>query len=250
MSLLSTLNTEGDIAEDGDRLGGSGPLDTNVYPFKVGMAYTGQSTGGAMSLTVHLASDADRDLRQTIYLTSGKAKGQKPYYETKDGDRKWLPGFTLGNHLALMTTGKEIKDLATEEKVVALWNREAGAEVPTKVQVVTAMIGQEILAAVWRQTVDKNVKNDAGDYVPSGETRDENEIEKFFHAGTRMTVAEAKSGAVEKGAFIDQWIEKYAGQVKDKSTKVAATGASPAFAGAAAAANSPTGKPTESLFGS
>ena len=58
-----------------------------------------------------------------------------------------------------------------------------------------------------------------------------------------MTVAEAKAGETE-GAFIDQWAEKYAGQVKDKTDKVAANApqAAPAMAQAAA-------KPAESIFG-
>ena len=81
-------------------------------------------------------------------------------------------------------------------------------------------------------------------YQPTGETRDENEIDKFFRASDRKTTAEIRA-QVEEAKFADTWLEKWQGKVKDKSSKTAATGTPGAPRAAAPAAAK---KPATSLF--
>lgn len=248
MSLLKALTTQKDIADEVDSVGGSGKLfDSALYQFKITMAYLQKSKGGALGLFLTLKSDKGEELKTNMYLTGGDDKGNLNYYE-KDKQKHYLPGFNLGNSLALLTTGKEISDLDTETKVVNIYDFTVKADVPTKVEVVTDLIGAEINAGVIRQLVDKRVKNDAtGKYESTGETREENEVDKFFCAKEKylnMTATEIKS-KVEKAVFVDTWQEKWAGKVKDKSTKSGSTAGAPAKAGAAKAA----GKPESSLFG-
>lgn len=246
MNMLASLTTDESIANEKDTLGGNGPLDSGLYGFTVALAYLKKAASEALSLVLHLKTDDNREVRQTLWMTSGKDKGCKNYYE-KDGVKNYLPGFTHANALALLTTGKEISQLDTETKVVNLYSSEAKAEVPTKVEVVMELMGKEIVAGVIKQTVDKTAKDGAGNYQPTGETRDENEIDKFFRARDRMTTAEIRAGATE-ATFAKSWEEKWAGKVKDRAKgKASGTAGVPSFGSAANTAA--TKKPASSLFG-
>lgn len=247
MSLLANLKTDAAIANEKDSVGGFSVLDSNLYGSTIALAYLTTSSGGAIGLVLHLKTADNREIRQTIYMTSGTAKGCKNYYEDAKGEKHYLPGFNLANSLALLTVGKEIGDLATETKVVNVYSPDAKAEVPTKVEMFTDLLGQEIIAAVLKQIVDKNQKNEAtGKYEPTGETREENEIDKFFRARDKMTVAEIRAQAAAP-AFYTTWETKWAGKVRDKSTKGAGSNGT---AGAPGASKAPAAnKPTTSLFG-
>jgi len=243
MSLLKQLATDNTIHNETDSVGGANVLDSGIYNFTITMAYLNKATSGALGLVVSLKTDDKKEMRQTFWMTSGTAKGGKNYYE-KDGQKHYLPGFNQASSLCLLACGKDISDLDTEEKVIPVWNSVAKAEVPTKVDALTDLIGKEIIGGVLKQLVDKNVKNDAGVYVPSGDTREENEVDKFFRAKDSMTTAEIRAAATE-ATFVKTWAEKHTGNVKDKSTKGVVAG----VAGAPKAAGS-GGKPTTSLFGS
>lgn len=242
MSLLNNIATDNNLAEDKDSLGGGGLLETNVYDFEITMAYLTQSQNGAVALNLHLKSDEGRETRQQIYFTSGKAKGCRTYYE-KDGEKRPLPGFTLAESLCLLTVGQGIVSVPTEEKTIKLYNFDAEAEVPTKVEVLMDLLGKRIKAGVFKQIVDKNAKGDDGVYRPTGETREENEIDKFFRDRDGMTVAEIKAEATE-ASFIEAWRTKWAGKTRDRASKAAGTAGAPKAAGAAPASR----KPSQSLF--
>lgn len=242
-SLLKNLTTSDDIANETDRVGGSGALSTGTYPSTVKLAYITQAKSDAIALNLHLETSDGRELRQQLWMTSGKEKGCKNYYE-KDGVKNYLPGFLLAESLSLLTVGKPMADLDTEEKVVKLYSFDAKAEVPTKVQMVMELLGKDVIAGVIKQTVDKNVKvNDV--YVPTGETRDENEIDKFFRASDKMTTSEIRAQATE-ASFIDVWTKKNGPDFVRNKAKGAAAGGTAGAPKAGAAAS--TGKPKTSLF--
>jgi hypothetical protein len=248
MSLLKNLKSDSSIAGEKDVLGGSGVFDSNYYNFTVTMAYLQESSGGALGLFLTLKDKASgKELRNTQYLTGGRDKGQKNYYEDKQGEKQYLPGFLIGNSLAMLTTGHEISDLNTEEKTISIYNFDAKAEVPTKVPVLMDLLGKDINAGILRVTEDKTKKGDDGVYRPTGETRDVNEIDKFFCAKEgkeHYTTAEliAKAEAPE---FYKAWTEKNAGKTRVKASKQSGTAGAPAKAGAPAGG----GKPASSLFG-
>lgn len=252
MSLLKSLKSDANIAGERDSVGGNGPMDSNAYPATIQHAYIVTAGSGAVGMTMNLKTSDGKEIRETVYMTSGTAKGGKNYYE-KDGEKHYLPGYLLVNSLALLTVGKEISELDTETKVINVWNKDAKAEVPTKVEMVMDLLGKEILVGLIKETVDKTQKNEAtGEYVPTGETRDQNVIDKFFRARDRKTVAEISAQA-EEASFIDTWIKKWSGQVRNKAGKsgnngtagAPRTGGAPGFNGAAAAG---TKKPAQSLF--
>ena len=245
MSLLANLATNETINNERDSIGGSGPLDSGLYMLKIALAYINKAASGALGLVLQFKTEDNKDVRQTLWMSSGTAKGCKNYYEDKNGEKQYLPGFIHANAICLLTVGKEISAMETETKVINLYSAEAKAEVPTKVEMVMDLIGQEVLAGIIKQTVDKTVKNDAGAYVATGETRDENEIDKIFRAKDRMTTAEIRSQATE-ATFADSWEQKWTGKVKDR-----AKGATAGLAGVPKLGSAPAAskKPTASLFG-
>lgn len=245
MSLLATLSTDDSIANEKDSVGGNAPLDSGLYNATITMAHINKATSGALGLVLTLKTESGKEVRQTLWMTSGSAKGCKNYYE-KDGEKHYLPGFIQANAVCLLTVGKEINQLDTETKVINLYSPEAKAEVPTKVEVVMDLLNQEVIVGLIKQTVDKTKKNDqTGTYEATGETRDENEIDKFFRAKDKMTTAEIRAQA-EEAVFIGTWEAKWAGKTKDRA-KGAAAGLPgvPKLGGAPSASK----KPTTSLFG-
>ena len=246
MSLLSNLTSDSSIAAEKDSAGGNSALESGLYNCTVNMAYLNKSAGGALGLVLNLKTSDNKEVRQTLWMTSGTAKGGNNYYTDKNGEKQFLPGFNHANGLCLLSVGKEISTMATETKVVKVYSPEAKAEVPTKVEVLTDLLGQEILVGLLKQTVDKTVKNDQGIYVPNGETRDENEIDKLFRASDRMTTAEIRAKAAE-AAFAFTWETKNTGVTKNKS-KGAAAGTGTAGMPAMMSPGT-TKKPATSLFG-
>lgn len=243
MSLLASLATDNTIEDETDSVGNGGPLESGLYLCTVAMAYLSKAASGALGLVLTLKTDAGKEFRQTLWMTSGTAKGCKNYYE-KDGEKRYLPGFNHANSLALLTCGKEISQLDTETKVVNVYSAEAKSEVPTKVEVPMDLLNKEILVGLLKQTVDKTKKNDAGVYEATGETRDENDIDKLFRAKDRMTTAEIRAQA-ETASFVDTWDAKHTGTTKMKAKGASGTAGAPKAPGAAPAAAK---KPTNSLF--
>lgn len=246
MSIFSTLTTDDSIANETDSVGGgSRILESNLYPCTVSMAYTTKSAGGAGGLVLTLATPDKREIKQTLWVTSGTAKGGSNFYTDKNGERKGLPGFIHANALALLTCGKEISAIPAETKVVKVYSPEAKAEVPTKVEVLTDLLGKEILVGLIKQTVDKTAKNDAGVYLPTGDVREENEIDKFFRASDRMTTHEIRD-QYKEAEFVQTWADKWAGKTRNKAKGEAANAGT---FGAPKAAAGGTKKPSSSLFG-
>lgn len=244
MSMLSTLKTDDSIANERDSLGNGGPVESGLYLSTITLAYLSKAKSEALALNLHVKTESGREIREQIWVTSGKEKGCKNYYEDKDGAKQYLPGFLTANAIALLTVGKELSELEPEDKVVPLYSADAKAEVPTKVPMLTELIGQQVLLGVIKETVDKQVKNDAGVYVPNGETRDQNTIDKVFRARDRMTTTEIR-GQAKEAAFADQWDAKWTGNTRNRAKGAGAAGTAGAPKAAQAAAAK---KPTTSLF--
>lgn len=246
MSLFAALATDKSISTEKDSVGGSREsLASGLYPCTISMAHVTTSAGGAMGLVLTLKTETGSEIKQTLWMTSGTAKGGKNYYE-KDGQKNYLPGFNHANSLCQLSVGKEISEIEPETKVLSLYNFEAKAEVPTKVPVLMELLGKEILVGLIKQTVDKTAKNDSNVYVPTGDTKEENEIDKFFRAEDRMTTAEILAKAAE-ASFVNAWDQKNTGKTRNKAKGDAGTAGAPRNSGTTAPAASK--KPATSLFG-
>lgn len=244
MSILKNLTSDTTIHAEKDTVGGNGgPLESGLYNMTVSMAHINQASSGALGLVLSLKTPDNKEVRQTLWMSSGTAKGSKNYYE-KDGEKHYLPGYIQASALCLLTAGKEVSDMDTETKVIKLYSPEAKAEVPTKVEALTDLIGKEIIVGLIKQTVDKTKKNEnTGAYEATGETRDENEVDKFFRAKDRMTTAEIRAQA-EEASFINVWEAKHAGKTRVKAKGASGTAGAPKAAAAAPGIK----KPSTSLF--
>lgn len=223
MSSLTNLTTDATIKEETNNLGGYSPLETNIYEnCNIDLAFITMSAAKAMALNVHMTTADGQKFRQQFWMTSNEQKGCKNFFiHPKTGDKHYLPGFNQANALCLLTLGKIISKCTTEIKVINLYDPKEGKEVPTKVEMLTELLNKKITAGVIKQTVDKRAKDaQSGEYKPTGEVREENEVDKFFRAKDGLTVPEIRAKETVP-AFKDKWLEKWQGQVKDKTTKVA-----------------------------
>jgi len=245
-NVLSGLEVATDIEEAGDSLGGYSLLESEAYVMDIKQAYLITSAKGATGISLELSGDNNAMLNTTVYVTSGVAKGSKNYYIRKDKatgleTKHYLPGFNQIQAICQLTLGKNLSELAamTDKKHVNLYDKTAGAKVATEVDSMTPLVDQKIALGILKQLVDKNKLDPAtGKYVATGETREENEIDKVFHPATGLTILEAKAGATE-AKFLAGWRAKWAGKVKDKTTKTpgVVAGGAPAVGGAAPTTN-------------
>lgn len=234
MSIFSNMTTEG-MEQASDVLGGFTSLESGIYPAMVKALYVTESKSGAMALNL-IADINGREYRETIYITN---KDKQNYYlSKKTGKKVPLPGFTTIDDLCLCGIGKHLSETSDPQpKTIKVYDFDAKAEILKEVPMVTDMIGAKVLLGILREIVDKNTLQ-GNEYVPSGETREQNTINKVFHSETHKTVPEATQGK-EKAEFYDKWIAKYEGKTIDRSTKgVGKTVAKPA----------PAPAPKKSLF--
>lgn len=211
-ALFGSLTTDG-LEEATDRLGGFSALPTDIYTGPVKLAYAGQSSGGARSVTV-VVDLGGREYRETIYITNRKGEN---FYLTKNDKKAQLPGFIVINDLCLCTTGKPLSEQPTEEKQVMIYDPELKREVPTATHVLVDLIGKPVTLAIWNVLSNKSQSDGNGGYVDLPETRESNSIDKVFNTETMMTVPEAMAEA-EEGTFHVQWLEKNKGKQKDERT--------------------------------
>lgn len=237
MGLFDNVKTDEAIIDQGDVLMGRGPLESGIYVMAIEAAYIDESKNGARSVTFSFTDQQGRKLRITEWVTSGKAKGQKNYYE-KDGKKYYLPGFNQVNSICVLATGKELSEMDTPDKTIKIYDWEERKEVPVTRPVLEDLHGQELALGIIKQIVDKNVQGPDGTYAPSGETRVENVIGKAFRAEDMMTVTEIRA-EIEEAKFHTQWETTYTGQTIDRSKGVK---------GAKAKASNKAATPGKKLF--
>jgi hypothetical protein len=255
---------------DEDYVGGGGVFDSDIYEAVIKTAYIGKAQASEARNVTLLLDIGGRELRSQTWV-SNKA-GDVTYKDKKTGEIKNLPGYNQINAVALLVAGKNLGDLDSESLVVKLYDYEAKKELPQSVECFTELHGQTVHVAVQRQTVDKTKKNDAtGEYDPTGETRDQNEIVKFLSGEKMVTISEVAefikslgesfddvvdSGHLlkairkvpeENGLYADKWLKQHKGKTYDKSTGAKAVGKE--FKSAGGESGSTTGKAkASSLF--
>jgi hypothetical protein len=235
---MSIFSTQADVAAPTETLGGGfRALETGVYDMAIDMAYLDQSKGGAYSLNLVLKSSDGKTYKETLWVTSGTAKGVLNYYLDKEGKKQYLPGFNIANAIATLASGKSMADLVPETKMVNIRNFELKKDVPTAKDVFTELLGLPIKVAIIKQKVLKQAKDASGNYVDTTDTKEENEINGVFSAETNQSFNEYTNG--EAPTFMDKWIEANDGKTRDRTKpKGGATAGAPAAAA-----------PTKSLFG-
>lgn len=240
------------VAEDTveeDFISSGGVLETDLYEAVIKTAYlskSGSSDARAMNLILDVQG---REVRQQIWMTNGK--GDVTYKDKKTGKERNLPGYSQVTSLCLLVAGKEVGDMDSEEVTVKIYDYDAKKELPQAVDCFVELHEETVNIALQRQTVDKTKKDDStGKYEPTGETRDQNEIVKFFAADQVVTISEVAefikglggnfndevdNGNIlkaisqmsdEHGNYADIWVEKNKGRTYDKSKGKASGGKS------------------------
>lgn len=252
-----------------DFVGGGGVLATDIYTATIKAAYeTSSSKSKAVAMNLILVIDG-KEVRQQIWMTNGS--GGVTYKDKKSGETKNLPGYNQVNSLFMLVLGKEIGEADVEELTMKLYDFDAKAEINKAVDCYTELHGVEIQVALQQQTVDKTKLNEStGKYDPTGETRDINEVVKFFPATRQVTISEVsrfiktlnatlddvlESGEMEEvlenmpsepGDYAAKWLEKNQGEVYNKSK---GSGKSEGKAFGAKKDNTGGTTPKKSLFG-
>lgn len=224
-----------------DYMPGGGALDTDIYPATIKVAYIGKAqTSEARNITLLLDVNG-REVRQQVWVSN--RTGDVTYKDKRTGEDKNLPGFNQINSLCMLVCSKEMGDMNVEELTVKLYDFDAKKELPQAVDCFSELHGEKIQIALQRQTVDKTVLNqNTGKYEPTGETRDINEIVKFFPGNKLVTISDVaefirglggnfdevlEAGEIYKAIrnmdesnshYADKWLERNKGQTYDKST--------------------------------
>lgn len=200
-----------------ERVGGGFAWESGVYDATVKMVYLNQSASEAVSLNVILENSTGKELKESFWIKSGKAKGNKTYY-TKDGKDFPLPGYSIANSMCVAITGESLPKCmdTAEKKTINIYNPELKKEAPTERPVLMSLVNKPVKVAVHQVVEDKQAKDASGNYVSTGESRTVNQC-KFFGNTEGKTAEEitTKADAVK----FDKWAEKNTGSVIDKTTK-------------------------------
>lgn len=239
MGLFGNLTTDGLEKQKESVGGGQRTIPTNIYSFEIKAAYVGNSQSSkAMSVNLILVDENDREYKEQVWITNGEGQNS---FEVKDKDKKPtgkrspLPGFSLINDICIIVLDKPLSELATEEKIVKIYDFDQKKEVPTAVQMITDLIGGKVDLSIREIKKFKQKKGDDNQYHDTADTTQINEIDKAFFPGMNATVREAEEalengGSVVDGRIVDAngtdvavyygaWKNRWEGKLIDKTLK-------------------------------
>lgn len=213
MSFLANLNYDDNIKDEKDTVASAfSVFASDVYEATIKYAYLSQAQSGAGAVNFEFDIDG-KTYKETMYVTN--KQGQN-YYE-RQGERHYLPSFIHADAISLFATGEPLSKQKQENKVINLYNFDAQKEVPTEVPMLTGMLNKKVKLGILKELVYKQTKDNSGNYVDTDETREQNRINKVFSAKDGRTVNEVKAESKEAN-FITTWLEKWQGEVSDKTT--------------------------------
>lgn len=223
MGLFDGVSTSNKVKAEVDVVRGQKkePLASDIYNCIIKYAYAHKSKGGAMGVTVVLTTPEGREIKETQYITSGDAKGNKTYYEKANADKVMeqfaLPGFNAIDSLCHLVLDKGVLDCDNDKRTIKLYDYDAKAEIPKEVDMLIDLVGKPVCAAILSQIEDKTAKNaQSGKYEPTGKTYSINVIDKYLDPNDRCTAQEKASKV--SSSFADAWLAKWKGQISDQST--------------------------------
>ena len=196
-----------------DSIGGFGLLASGLYKMTIEMAYMGTAPKGSKILALDLVSDTGQRYSETIYLTSGTAKGVSNTY--KKGDKEfYLPGFILGSDVAELAGKVAIDKVTLETKTIQKYNFLSKQVEPVEVETVKDLIGKQIIAGIIRFKENKRKPNDAGKFLDTNDIREGNYLDRVFDITTRLSSVE-KAKKVTTPTFLNTWHDKWKNKVED-----------------------------------
>ncbi len=219
-------------------------FDTDIYKAKIKMAYIGKSQSSEAKNITLILDINEQELIQAVWVSNKEDKVTYINKNTKETQN--IPGYNQINSLCLLVAGCNLPDMETEEKIVNIYDFEQKKQIPQSVECLITLHEEYIQIAVENRIIDKTVKNDStGEYEPNGETRNINEIVKYFPDYKLVTVFEldryivfkgesfrnlVKEGTLHKAinaideesdlgnSWAKQWLKKNKNKVIDKSS--------------------------------
>ncbi len=229
-----------------ERLGGGFLWESGVYDTTIKMVYLNQTKSEAMWFNVILTKNSGdmKELRENFCIKSGKAKGYKTYFVTKEGKKRPLPGYQIAESMCIAATGENLDACmkSKETKTVKVWNPEQKKEAPAERSVIMGLVGKPVKVAVHQVIEDRTAPNASGVYVPTGEARTLNKC-KFFGNTDGKTAEEITKK--EAATMFTKWASKNTGAVINQSTSVSSQGNNSA---ASIMSSASTEEATGSLF--
>ena len=193
----------------------SGAFDVTVTMFRFK-----ESKGGANGFVIDMITEDGKQITQEDWFSS---KAGDTTYAVKDkktgmpnGERKDLPGMAKLKSISRALTGDPLAFRDTEKKIIPIYDFDSKSDIDTEVDAVPSMIGKEVKIFVQRTMEDKTKLNSAsGQYEPTTEFRELNEIIGWADTATGKTYSELAAGTDAKSynAFVAN-IEK--NPIKDK----------------------------------
>lgn len=210
---MDFLNEQNDIQQEveQDRLGGYQPFESGAYLMTVKAAYLDKSVKGSHNVVILFETEDGKSFKHVEYITNREGKN----FYVKDGKKNYLPGFSKMNGLSQLLCGKKLGESTIEEKVHKIWDKTQSAEVPQSRPTLMDWIGKKAYVGIIKVLENKSVKQ-GDEYVPTAETRETNEIDKFFNE-EKKTLAEIAASSDAK--FYADWEKARKDYVKDKTDK-------------------------------
>ena len=213
---FSNLAQVEDVEAATDSIGGFSLLASGLYKMTIEMAYMGTAPKGSEILALDLVNDSGQRYSETIYLTSGTAKGVKNTYE-RGGKTHYLPGFILGKDVVELAGKVAIDKVTLETKTIQKYNFLSKQIEPLEVETVKDIIGKQLIVGIIRFKQNKNKPDATGEYKKSNDIREGNYIDKVFDIATRLSTVE-KAKNVTTPTFLNTWHSKWKDKIEDTYT--------------------------------
>lgn len=207
MSIFAKLKRSDAVEQVQDTLGGFSRLESDIYDLIITMAYAVEAKSGSIGVAFQFGGPNKLEYRENIYVTSGTEKGGTHTYTNSRGETHYLPNFITVNDIAMVTTGKELFELKTEQKDIPAWDPEEKKETIQKKDVFVELLGQPVSLGILKALEDK--------YQEETSSVENNMIDKVFKTGEMVTVVEGEAG-LEEGVFYQRWLGKNKGVTQDR----------------------------------
>lgn len=215
-----------EVEKEQDRIGGFQAKESGLYMGKVKAAFFGESSGGAICISLSVDLEDGSPYSEDVYITN---RNKENFYIDKNtGKKRVSMGMAQMDSLAKLLTGKPLSENKTEKKFHKIWDKTQGEAIPQERDTLVEWTGLDIGLGIIKILENKNTLVD-GKYVPTADTRTSNRTEKMFN-GKKQTLSE-KEADVDAAFYID-WAASREDYVQDKTVAVA--GGPAATAGAPA----------------
>lgn len=243
MSLFGLQKEEG-IEKQKDTVGGFQAKPSGLYKGIVKCLYVTQAKSGAKGLVLEMDLEDGSKYKETMYFTSGTAKGGKHFTEN-NGVKRFLPGYNFSNAFIRLLKGKDIFDLVEDDvEKILVKQKVDGKDENVEVMGLTDVKGKEVILGLQR-VIENGSKNVNGKWVATNDKRTNNSIDAIFNANG-LTANEFEVNPEAAPEFLEEWKKANEGKDRNKFKEVAGAPAGGASGGDAGGSTGGAGK---SLFG-